>query len=100
MWLIISTPSNPASLMACIFSSTDPLIPTVAHMMPFLMERFAAGGFSWARRTAGARVERANRLLPVARKSRRIIVHVNLVWTVTGGVGNRTGVFQGECVGA
>src|SRR5438105_3647980 len=42
MWLIISTPSNPASLMAFIFSSTEPFRLTVPHMMAFLRRRFEA----------------------------------------------------------
>src|ERR1035438_9118341 len=76
MWLIISVPSKPASLMAFIFSRTEPLTPTVAHMMPFLMARFgaaASGPLSSAANAPGANAASASAPVPVFRNSRRCI---------------------------
>src|SRR5882672_7304078 len=43
MWLFGSTPSKPASWTIRIFSSTEPLTPTVPHMMAFFRDRLACG---------------------------------------------------------
>src|SRR5262245_30133896 len=55
MWLDISTPSNPASLMAFIFSRVEPLIPTVPHMIAFFSDRLGvdAGDSGCFSSTAG-----------------------------------------------
>src|SRR5207237_6660923 len=72
IWLIGSTPSKPASLIALNCSSTDPLTPTVAYMIAFLMFRFLrAAVFSSAAGAAGESAATASGRLPGLKNSRR-----------------------------
>src|SRR5439155_17117177 len=74
MWLIISVPSNPASLMAFIFSSTDPFTPTVPHMMAFRIGRAdPAAASASASNTVGDRAAQAATLAPLLKNSRRFM---------------------------
>src|ERR1051325_11320804 len=77
MWLFISTPAKPAPLTSFIFSATEPLTPTVPHIMAFLMGRFGAadvsGAFSSAPTACDAKVVSATALLLFIRNSRRCI---------------------------
>src|SRR3954454_11227078 len=72
MWLIISTPSNPASLMAFIFSSIEPFMPTVAHMIALRIGRFRAVD-STARVKHGAIAVEASAAPEVLKKSRLVM---------------------------
>src|SRR6266850_2083046 len=56
MWLIISTPSNPASLTIFMRSRTEPFTPIVAHMIPFLSWRLADLGAEDALSSAATRL--------------------------------------------
>jgi hypothetical protein len=73
MWLIGSMPSNPAAFTALNLSSTEPLTPTVAYMIPFLIFRFFGAGSASAATTgtAGVRAARVTAPALTRRNSRR-----------------------------
>src|SRR2546430_4886462 len=76
MWLIISTPSKPASLMAFIFSATEPFMPTVAHMIAFLIDRLGASSAetSVGAESIGAIIAVAVAAAAFLRNSRRFMI--------------------------
>src|SRR5438445_13012627 len=78
MWLIISTPSKPAPLMAFIFSATDPFMPTVAHMMACLIDLLEAASAeaSVGAERIGAIIAIAVAAAPVLKNSRRFMMAV------------------------
>src|SRR5436309_3945592 len=79
MWLIISTPSKPASLMAFIFSATDPFMPTVAHMMAFLIDRLdpSSAETRIGAERIGAIIAVAVAAAPLFKNSRRFMIALN-----------------------
>src|ERR1051326_1561213 len=74
MWLIISTPSNPASLMAFIFSTIVPFMSTVAHMIALRIVGCVTDAVSAPKVEAvGESADVTARTVEALRKSRRFI---------------------------
>src|ERR1051325_5899705 len=77
-----STPSKPASFTALNLSRTEPFIPMVSYIIPFLIERFLpeAAEPSAARSRGGVKAAAAMASPVWATKERRLIFFMVLKW--------------------